>query len=171
MKQARPPQEAGEEGYGYGLEIQADGFGHSGDMLGYVFHMRADTATGLGVVAFANGIGGAWHLGEGALAIAESREPTELDATPAPPLVDDGTCPQRWRPFLGRFRSHNPWLPMFSIAAHGGRLIAGTEWMNGSERLPLTPLDAGGFRVGETDWSPERMRFDTIIDGRAQRAV
>jgi len=43
--------------------------------------------------------------------------------------------------------------------------------MNGSERLPLTPIDAGGFRVGEADWSPERMRFDTIIDGRAQRAV
>ncbi len=171
MKQARPPQEAGAEGYGYGLQIHADGFGHSGDMLGYVSHMRADTATGLGVVAFANGIGGAWYLGEGALAIAEGREPPELDATPAPALVDDGTCPQRWRPFLGRFRSHNPWLPTFSIAANGGSLIAGTEWMNGSERLPLAPLDAGGFRVGEADWSPERMRFDTIIDGRAQRAV
>jgi hypothetical protein len=26
-------------------------------------------------------------------------------------------------------------------------------------------------RVGERDWSPERLRFDTIIDGRAQRAV
>jgi hypothetical protein len=43
--------------------------------------------------------------------------------------------------------------------------------MNGSERLPLTPLDGDRFRVGEPDWSPERMHFDTVIDGRAQRAV
>jgi hypothetical protein len=25
--------------------------------------------------------------------------------------------------------------------------------------------------VGQREWSPERLRFDTIIDGRAQRAV
>jgi CubicO group peptidase (beta-lactamase class C family) len=171
MKRAQPPHEPEGEPYGYGLEIHDDGFGHSGDMLGYVAHMRADTAAGLGVVAFANGIGGAWYLGEGALAIAAGREPPELDTAPAEPLVDDGTGPPEWTPFVGRFRSHNPWLPTFSIASHSGGLIAGTEWMNGSERLPLTPLDGDRFRVGEPDWSPERMQFDTVIDGRAQRAV
>jgi CubicO group peptidase (beta-lactamase class C family) len=170
MKQARPPHDDG-GGYGYGLEIHEDGFGHSGDMLGYVSHMRADTTAEIGVVAFANGLGGAWYLGEGALAIATGGARPELEVSPAKPLVDDGTCPPQWRPFLGRFRSHNPWLPTFSIAARDGRLIAGTEWLNGSERNPLTALDSGCFRVGEEDWSPERMRFDTIIDGRAQRVV
>jgi hypothetical protein len=165
MKPAQAPHEYEGEGYGYGLEIHDDGFGHSGDMLGYVAHTR------LGVVAFANGIGGAWYLGEAALALAAGREPPELDTTPSQPLVDDGTCPQEWRPFLGRFRSHNPWLPTFSVASRDGGLIAGTEWLNGSDRLPLTPLDGHRFRVGEPDWSPERMHFDTIIDGRAQRAV
>jgi hypothetical protein len=111
------------------------------------------------------------YLGEAALALAAGREPPELDTTPSQPLVDDGTCPQEWRPFLGRFRSHNPWLPTFSVASRDGGLIAGTEWLNGSDRLPLTPLDGHRFRVGEPDWSPERMHFDTIIDGRAQRAV
>jgi hypothetical protein len=35
----------------------------------------------------------------------------------------------------------------------------------------MTPLAGGAFRVGERDWSPERLRFDTIIDGLAQRAL
>jgi len=85
MKQAQAPHEGEDAGYGYGLEIHADGFGHSGDMLGYVAHMRADTATGLGVVAFANGLGGAWYLGEAALAIAAGpRAPgARHDALPA----------------------------------------------------------------------------------------
>lgn len=75
MKTAHPPHEDESEPYGYGLEIHDNGFGHGGDMLGYVSHMRADSAPGLGVVAFANGFGGAWLLGEGVLAIAMGREP------------------------------------------------------------------------------------------------
>jgi hypothetical protein len=39
------------------------------------------------------------------------------------------------------------------------------------ERAPMTPLTGGDFRVGERGWSPERLRFDTIIDGLAQRAL
>ena len=35
----------------------------------------------------------------------------------------------------------------------------------------MMPLEDGGFRVGERDWSPERLRFDTIIDGVAQHAL
>jgi CubicO group peptidase (beta-lactamase class C family) len=169
MRTALPPHD--EEPYGYGLDIHEDGFGHGGDMLGYVSHMRADTGAGLGVVAFANGPSGAWLLGEGALAIAAGEEPPELDLGPSVPLADDGTCPPRWQPFLGRFRSHNPWLPTFLIAAREGDLVMGTEWLNGSERLPLAALDGDCFRVGERSWSPERMRFDTVIDGRAQRAL
>ena len=33
------------------------------------------------------------------------------------------------------------------------------------------PWRTRGFRVGEREWSPERMRFDTVVDGLAQRAV
>jgi hypothetical protein len=46
-----------------------------------------------------------------------------------------------------------------------------TDWLDGSDRAPMTPIEPDGFRVGEREWSPERLRFDTIIDGRAQRAV
>ena len=77
-------------------------------------------AAGVGAVAFANGFGGAWMLGEGALALATGREPPDPALEQAQPLVDDGSSPPEWRPFLGRFRSHNPWLPTFLIAARDG---------------------------------------------------
>jgi hypothetical protein len=123
------------------------------------------------VVAFANGFGGAWWLGEAVLAVAAGREPAELDLTPDAPLVDDGSCPPEWEGFAGRFRAHNPWLPTFLVAAREGRLVLGTDWTDGSERHALTPLGNGAFRVGEPDWTPERLLFDTVVDSRAQRAI
>ena len=171
MKRAHPPHGEEDEPYGYGLGIQPDGFFHDGDMLGYVSYMRADTAAGVGAVAFANGFGGAWMLGEGALALATGREPPEPALEQEQPLVDDGSSPTEWRPFLGRFRSHNPWLPTFLIAARAGELVMGTDWVDGSDRAPLVPVENAGFRVGEREWSPERMRFDTVVDGLAQRAI
>jgi CubicO group peptidase (beta-lactamase class C family) len=168
MKTPFPPHEGSD--YGYGLDIHADGFGHGGDMLGYVAYMRADTTAGLGVVAFANGFSGAWWLGEGALAIASGHEPPQVDPGHAETLVDDGSCPEAWTGCLGRYRSHNPWLPTFLIAAREGRLVLGTDWVDGSWRAPLVPLEDGAFRVGEEPWLPERIRFDTVIGGRAHRA-
>jgi len=169
MKTALPPRD--EDPYGYGLEIGSGGFGHTGDMLGYVAYMWADTDADVGVVAFANGFRGARWLGEGALAIATGREPPAPAMPATEALADDGTCPQQWAPYVGRYRSHNPWLPTFLIAAAEGSLVMGTDWLGGSERFPLAPIDAATFRVGEVEWSPERVAFDTVIDGRAQRAV
>jgi CubicO group peptidase (beta-lactamase class C family) len=158
--------------HGYGLDAEDDGFGHDGDMLGYVSYMWADTKAGLGAVAFANGFRGARALGEGALAIAKGDEPPDPEPAPAPPpLVDDGSCPPGWAAYPGRYRAHNPWLPTFLVAAREGDLVLGTDWLDGSDRAPMTPIEPNEFRVGEREWSPERLRFDTIIDGRAQRAV
>jgi hypothetical protein len=39
----------------------------------------------------------------------------------------------------------------------------------GGPKDPLTPLADADFRVGE-EWSPERLRFDAVVDGRALRA-
>jgi CubicO group peptidase (beta-lactamase class C family) len=170
MRTPQPPHDE-DDAYGYGLELHEDGFGHEGDMLGYVSYMRVDTRAGLGVVALANGIGGARWLGEGVLALVSGRDHADLDLTPDPPLVDDGSCPREWRGFTGRFRTHNPWLPTFKVAARDGRLVMGTDWTDGSERLELTPLGLADFRVGEPDWTPERLRFDTVVEGYAQRAL
>ena len=141
-------------------------------MLGYVAHLWADTAAGVGVVACANGFGGAWDLGEGALALAKGEAPEDpaLDPSPAP-LEDDGSCPAEWAAYLGRYRSPNPWLPAFAVAARDGGLVLGVDWTDLSERLPLAPLGDAVFRVGDEPWSPERLAFDTVLDGHAQRAV
>jgi CubicO group peptidase (beta-lactamase class C family) len=156
---------------GYGIEVADDGFGHDGDMLGYVSFMWADTKAGIGAVAFANGFRGARALGQGALAIARGEEPPDPErATPAP-LVDDGTCPADWAAYPGRYRAHNPWLPTFAIAAQGGALVMGTDWLAGSQRIRLASIEPGTFRVGDQEWSPERLRFEAIVDGLAQRAV
>ena len=39
------------------------------------------------------------------------------------------------------------------------------------ERAELTPLADGAFRVGESEWTPERLHFDTVLAGAAQRTV
>ena len=171
MRTAHVMIEGEDYGYGYGVYVNRDGFDHGGDMLGYVAHMRVDTDAGLGVVAFANGLGGAYALGEGALALAHGEEPADLPPAADTPLVDDGSCPPAWTPYLGRYRAHNPWLPTFAIAARERTLVFGTDWLAGSERLALTPVGPHVFRVGDPEWVPERLVFDTVIDGRAQRAL
>ena len=124
-----------EERYGYGLTIEPGGFGHGGDMLGYVSYLWADTDAGLGAVALANGFGGAWDLGEGALAVARGEAPPDPALEPDAPLVDDGSCPPAWAAYPGRYRAHNPWLPTFAVAARDGGLVLGTDWVDLSERL------------------------------------
>ena len=62
-------------------------------------------------------------------------------------------------------------LPTFLIAASEQRLVMGTDWLDASERVPLAPIQADAFRVGELEWSPERLHFDTVLDGCAHRAV
>lgn len=76
------------ESYGYGLELGPRGFGHGGDMLGHVSHVRVDLESALGVVACANGFAGAWWLGEGALAICAGGSPPAPDLDVGEPLVD-----------------------------------------------------------------------------------
>ena len=83
----------------------------------------------------------------------------------------DGSCPTEWAAYPGRYRSHNPWLPTFVVAASRGGLVLGTDWLGGSERLWLSAVGDGRFRVGDAEWSPERLGFDRILDGRAHRAV
>jgi hypothetical protein len=35
---------------------------------------------------------------------------------------------------------------------------------------PLHPLEGGRFRIGEEEFSPERIAFDQVADGKALRA-
>jgi D-alanyl-D-alanine carboxypeptidase len=76
-------------------------------------------------------------------------------------------APEGWSAFAGHYRSHNPWMPSFRVVVRDGLLVfidpsAGEE--------PMVSLPDGSFRIGEDPRSPERVRFDMVIDGKAFRA-
>jgi hypothetical protein len=170
MKRPWPPHEGPD--YGYGIIVDADGSTLQGDMPGYVCHGRVDTQAGFAVVACASGCGGASWLGETALELMSGREPPPLEATAADaPLIDDGTGPPRWRPYVGRYRAHSPWLPTFAVAANAGVLTFGSDWLDGSDRVPLSELTDGLFALGTVPWTPERLLLDAEVAGRTHRAT
>lgn len=64
----------------------------------------------------------------------------------------------------GLYACDDPWHGSFRVTAQGERLFA-------DDATPLTRLTDGAWRRGEADWSPERIRFDALIDGRPTRAI
>jgi D-alanyl-D-alanine carboxypeptidase len=73
--------------------------------------------------------------------------------------------PAKWDAYPGHYRTPNPWEPNFRIVLRKGKLVFLTA--EGEEEV--TPLGGGEFRVGE-DFSAERLRFDTAINGRTLQA-
>jgi CubicO group peptidase (beta-lactamase class C family) len=87
--------------------------------------------------------------------------PTSFDTPPA------------WDAFQGHYRAHNPWATNFRVVQRRGQL-----WLvfpvapDGFEdEQPLVPLGDGSFRAGADETSPERVRFEVVVDGKALRAV
>jgi hypothetical protein len=64
----------------------------------------------------------------------------------------------------GYYASDDPWRGDFRVTAQGAALFL-------NDTTPITPLGAGLFRVGDEAWSPERMQFDAVLDGRPTRAI
>ncbi|HET6204851.1 MAG TPA: serine hydrolase domain-containing protein [Planctomycetota bacterium] len=82
--------------------------------------------------------------------------------TPKPPP----SAPEEWRAYPGHYRCQSPWLSNLRVVLRKGRLLLALP--QGAE-VPLVPLEPGLFRVGEEE-SAERLRFDSIVNGRALRA-
>jgi CubicO group peptidase (beta-lactamase class C family) len=74
--------------------------------------------------------------------------------------------PPEWDTFPGHYRTHNPWFTNLRVVLRKGQLRL--VYPSGTDE-PLAPLDDGSFRVSDDARSPERMRFDTIVDGQALR--
>ncbi|HZZ30644.1 MAG TPA: serine hydrolase domain-containing protein [Phenylobacterium sp.] len=64
----------------------------------------------------------------------------------------------------GYYGCDDPWHGSFRVTAQGDRLFV-------DDVTPLTLLPDGSWRQGEKDWSPERIRFDAVMDGRPMRAI
>ena len=74
---------------------------------------------------------------------------------------------------VGTYRSHTPWTTNFRVVLRGDRLwLTFAEAPDGfDDEAPLVPLADGSLRVGEDPGGPERIAFDTVIDGRPVRAL
>ncbi len=157
--------------YGYGLERKGSLFGHGGSMPGFASSLLGDLDSGFAVAALMNGpdehnateVVARFVLdtyGGAAPAPPGDPEPWPPPSPPAEPLA-------QYAAFYGRYRSYNPWLPGFRVEQRESGLTASLAW--GDDR-PLTQLGEAEFRVGEEEWSPERLRFDAVVDGQSLRA-
>lgn len=76
------------------------------------------------------------------------------------------THPAAYTAYVGHYRAPgaHPWDPSVRVQIVKGRLVL-------DDGTPLVPTGRGTFRIGEEAWSPERLTFDSVIDGHAQRAT
>jgi D-alanyl-D-alanine carboxypeptidase len=75
--------------------------------------------------------------------------------------------PPEWDAYVGHYRMHNPWLTNFRVIVRKGVLRFVWPW---GDEEPLAPVGDGSFRLGG-EHSPERLRFDQVVDGQAWRAT
>jgi hypothetical protein len=81
-------------------------------------------------------------------------------APPGPPPA------AAWLAYPGHYRAQSPYYSNYRVVLQEGRLLLVTP--EGYEER-LVPLERGEFRVGEDPRSPERLRFEDIVSGRALR--
>jgi CubicO group peptidase (beta-lactamase class C family) len=190
----------GDVGYGLGIYSRTfDGhrlIGHTGGMVGYLSGLWCDPEAGLAAVVLQNGPGHgpnmlARRLIRVVAAALEGRDPAvelaerlaaefpAVDADADAGALTEVASPESSNPpdaavraILGTYRSHDPWTPLFRVVLRGD-----VPWLSFhatpdgfEDEQPLHPFGRGGYRVGDDPLGPERLRFDTVIDGLATRA-
>lgn len=176
--------DATDQRYGLGLYVyEQDGrthVAHGGGMVGYNAAIVCDRDRGLGAVVLANGVGPWSEVAEHAISWAAARRSdaeapalvipaSAVAEPPATPSVIEEPPPE-WAGIVGHYRGYNPWLSNIRVQYSGGRLWAWQGDFSTDLGDPLTPLPDGTFRVGEDERSPERLRFDVVLNGKAVRA-
>jgi D-alanyl-D-alanine carboxypeptidase len=75
--------------------------------------------------------------------------------------------PKPWDAYVGHYRTRNPELSNFRVAIRKEQLVLLNPWGNIE---PLVPMEDSLFRIGAESLSPETLRFDPAVEGRALRA-
>jgi len=75
--------------------------------------------------------------------------------------------PEEWEAYPGHYRTRNPELSNFRVVLRKGALVL--VFPSGTAES-LVPLGGGSFRIFDERRSPETLRFDAVVDGRALRA-
>ena len=81
------------------------------------------------------------------------------------------TAPQNYDAYVGHFANTGPEGPAARVFVREGRLWVLISLNEFGTPLLLEPLGEGLFRMGEETYSPERVRFDTIMHGTATRMM
>ena len=128
-----------------------DLFRASGDAAGFLpFVFGRDGKDGKGKVTSVSQ-GAQWYAAEG------FSDPIQ------PP------APKEYASYVGHFVNNGPEGPVARVFVRNGRLMMLLSEDEDAVPEPLEPLGPGLFRIGKAEYSPERARFDTVIDGEALR--
>jgi D-alanyl-D-alanine carboxypeptidase len=76
--------------------------------------------------------------------------------------------PPEYSAYVGRYVNHNPEEGEVRIFVRKGKLMMAAGVGAGS---PLVPVAPGVFRPANPDYNPERIRFDTVVEGQALRML
>ena len=118
----------------------------SADREAYVFARKEDKPLGA-VTGFSHG--SSWYVLHHA------------SAAPVP-------SPVQYAEYVGHYVTNGPEGPEARVYVRDGRLFAAMEINETFAPLPLQAVGTATFRLGPERYSPERARFDGIIDGHAQ---
>ena len=70
------------------------------------------------------------------------------------------TLPKEWTAFIGHYRNDSLWIGSFRVVQRKGRL-----WLDGV--LPLEPADVNTFKLADSPYNPEWIRFLDVVNGRS----
>lgn len=86
---------------------------------------------------------------------AGAGDPEAAFTAPTPPSIARLT---------GHYATNDPWSSDLRVTARGETLFV-------NDVVPLAPLGGDLYRMGDKAWSPERVLFDAVVDGRPTRAI
>jgi D-alanyl-D-alanine carboxypeptidase len=78
-------------------------------------------------------------------------------------------APKEYASYVGHFVNNGPEGPVARVFVRNGRLMMLLSEDEDAVPEPLEPVAPELFRIGKAEYSPERARFDTVIDGQALR--
>lgn len=84
-------------------------------------------------------------------------------------LALPATPPTTYRALVGRYAAHGEEGPSVRIYTRGAALAI--SYADSALATPLVEDGAGVFRFEKPTYAPEWLRFDTIVDGKAQRLI